>query len=36
MSEPFITLDYDSLKEFIFNFYYKRTNYQNKPLGKKM
>ncbi|WP_298883191.1 carboxypeptidase-like regulatory domain-containing protein [uncultured Polaribacter sp.] len=34
-SEPFVTVDYDFLKGFIFNFDYKRSNYQNKTLGQK-
>ncbi len=34
-TEPFITIDYDFLKGFIFNFDYKRSNYQNKTLGQK-
>ncbi|MEE9406493.1 MAG: carboxypeptidase-like regulatory domain-containing protein [Polaribacter sp.] len=34
-TEPFITVDYDFLKGFIFNFDYKRSNYQNKTLGQK-
>ena len=34
-TEPFITVDYDFAKGFIFNFDYKRSNYQNKTLGQK-
>ncbi|MEO9501712.1 MAG: carboxypeptidase-like regulatory domain-containing protein [Polaribacter sp.] len=34
-TEPFVTVDYDFLKGFIFNFDYKRSNYQNKTLGQK-
>jgi hypothetical protein len=34
-TEPFITVDYDFLKGFIFNFDYKRSNYQNKTLDQK-
>ena len=34
-TEPFINLDYDFLDGFIFNFDYKRSNYQNKTLGQK-
>ena len=34
-TEPFITLDYDFLKGFVFNFDYKQSNYQNKTLKQK-
>ena len=34
-TEPFITIDYDFLKGFIFNFDYSKSNYQNKTLGQK-
>ena len=34
-SEPFINVDYDFLKGFIFNFDYKRSNYQNKNLNQE-
>ena len=34
-TEPFITVDYDFAKGFIFNFDYKRSNYQNTTLGQK-
>ena len=34
-SEPFITIDYDFLEGFIFNFDYRKSNYQNKNLGQK-
>ncbi|MCG1035148.1 carboxypeptidase-like regulatory domain-containing protein [Polaribacter sargassicola] len=34
-TEPFVTVDYDFLKGFIFNFDYKRSNYQNKTLNQK-
>ncbi|WP_282071819.1 carboxypeptidase-like regulatory domain-containing protein [Polaribacter atrinae] len=34
-TEPFVTVDYDFLKGFIFNFDYKLSNYQNKTLGQK-
>lgn len=34
-TEPFITIDYDFLEGFIFNFDYKLSNYQNKTLGQK-
>ena len=34
-TEPFITVDYDFAKGFVFNFDYKRSNYQNKTLGQK-
>ena len=34
-TEPFINIDYDFLKGFIFNFDYKQSNYQNKTLGQK-
>jgi len=30
--EPFLTIDYDFLKGFIFNFNYRKSNYQNKTL----
>jgi hypothetical protein len=34
-TEPFVTIDYDFLKGFIFNFDYRQSNYQNKTLGQK-
>ncbi len=34
-SEPFVNIDYDFLKGFIFNFDYKRSSYQNKSLNQK-
>ena len=34
-TEPFITVDYDFLEGFIFNFDYRKSNYQNKTLGQK-
>lgn len=34
-SGPFVNVDYDFLKGFIFNFDYKRSNYQNKSLNQK-
>lgn len=34
-TEPFVNIDYDFLKGFIFNFDYKQSNYQNKTLGQK-
>lgn len=34
-SEPYLNIDYDFLKGFIFNFDYKRSSYQNKSLGQK-
>jgi hypothetical protein len=34
-TEPFITIDYDFLEGFIFNFDYRKSNYQNKTLGQK-
>ena len=34
-SEPFVNIDYDFLKGFIFNFDYKRSNYQNKNLNQE-
>ena len=34
-TEPFITIDYDFLKGFIFNFDYSKSNYQNKTLSQK-
>jgi hypothetical protein len=33
-SEPFVNIDYDFLKGFIFNFDYKRSSYQNKNLNQ--
>ena len=30
--EPFLSIDYDFLKGFIFNFDYRKSNYQNKTL----
>lgn len=33
--QPFLTIDYDFLKGFIFNFDYTRNSYQNKILGQK-
>jgi hypothetical protein len=35
ITEPFITVDYDFLKGFVFNFDFTRSNYQNKTLGQK-
>ena len=32
---PFVAMDYDFLKGFIFNFDYTKSNYQNKTLGQK-
>ncbi len=34
-SEPYLNIDYDFLKGFIFNFDYKRSSYQNKNLNQK-
>ena len=34
-TEPFVTLDYDFLKGFIFNFDYRKSIYENNDLGKK-
>mgnify|MGYP000303657722 CR=1 FL=1 len=34
-TEPFVTIDYDFLEGFIFNFDYRKSNYQNKTLGQK-
>ena len=34
-SEPFVNIDYDFLKGFVFNFDYKRSSYQNKSLNQK-
>ena len=34
-TEPFLNIDYDFLKGFIFNFDYTRSNYQNKTLKQK-
>ncbi len=34
-TEPFITIDYDFLEGFIFNFDYRQSKYQNKTLGQK-
>lgn len=34
-SEPFVNIDYNFLKGFIFNFDYKRSNYQNKSLNQE-
>ena len=34
-SEPFVNIDYDFLKGFIFNFDYTGYSYQNKTLGQK-
>ncbi|WP_435253833.1 carboxypeptidase-like regulatory domain-containing protein [Tenacibaculum sp. A30] len=34
-NEPFVTIDYDFLKSFIFNFDYTHYDYQNKALGAK-
>jgi hypothetical protein len=34
-TEPFITVDYDFLEGFIFNFDYRKSNYQNKTVGQK-
>ena len=32
---PFLNIDYDFLKGFVFNFDYTKSNYQNKTLGQK-
>tara|TARA_R110002126_G_scaffold97803_3_gene227607 strand:+ start:1896 stop:4202 length:2307 start_codon:yes stop_codon:yes gene_type:complete len=34
-TEPFINIDYNFLEDFIFNFDYTKSNYQNKTLGQK-
>ncbi|WP_425656744.1 carboxypeptidase-like regulatory domain-containing protein [Tenacibaculum ascidiaceicola] len=34
-NEPFVNIDYDFLKGFIFNFDYTHYNYQNKSIGAK-
>jgi len=34
-SEPYLNIDYDFLKGFIFNFDYKRSSYENKSLNQK-
>ena len=34
-TEPFLTVDYDFSEGFIFNFDYRKSNYQNKTLGQK-
>ncbi|SDS55509.1 CarboxypepD_reg-like domain-containing protein [Polaribacter sp. KT25b] len=34
-TEPYLNIDYDFLKGFIFNFDYRKSNYQNKTLGQK-
>jgi hypothetical protein len=34
-TEPFIIIDYDFLDGFIFNFDYRKSNYQNKTVGQK-
>lgn len=34
-TEPFITIDYDFLDGFIFNFDYRKSDYQNKTLRQK-
>ena len=34
-SEPYLNIDYDFLKGFVFNFDYTRSSYQNKSLGQK-
>jgi len=34
-TEPFVNIDYDFLKGFIFNFDYTKSNYQNKTLGQQ-
>ena len=34
-TEPFVTVDYDFLEGFIFNFDYRQSKYQNKTLGQK-
>jgi hypothetical protein len=34
-TEPFITIDYDFLEGFIFNFDYRQSKYQNKTLGQE-
>ena len=33
--EPFVTIDYNFLESFIFNFDYRKSDYQNKTLGQK-
>jgi hypothetical protein len=33
--EPFVTIDYNFLESFIFNFDYRQSKYQNKTLGQK-
>jgi hypothetical protein len=34
-TEPFLTMDYDFLKDFIFNFDYRKSIYENKDLAQK-
>ena len=34
-TEPFINIDYNFLEDFIFNFDYTKSNYQNRTLGQK-
>ena len=34
-TQPFINIDYNFLEDFIFNFDYTKSNYQNKTLGQK-
>ena len=34
-TEPFATIDYSFLKDFIFNFDYRKSIYENKDLGQK-
>ena len=34
-SEPYLNIDYDFLNGFVFNFDYKRSNYQNESLNQK-
>jgi hypothetical protein len=34
-TEPFVTIDYDFLDGFIFNFDYRKSIYENKDLGQK-
>ena len=34
-TEPFVTIDYDFFKDFIFNFDYRKSIYENKDLAQK-
>ena len=34
-SEPFVNIDYDFLKGFVFNFDYRRSRYENKRVHQK-